>query len=250
VTGQRFQEKYEIPMSRRELRRERKRKAGGLTGLLGRRASVQKPTWERLQEEAEHEVVLKSRRELYRKPRERWRRKWRGGLRELFITLLIAFVLVFGFVRPFVVEAFRIPSESMVPTLEVGDRILANKFVYRTGEPGRDDIVVFESFEGEDDETLIKRVVGVAGDEIQLQSGTLYVNDEPQEEPYLNQQQVPSRSSYGPTTVPPGRIFVMGDNRDNSGDSRIFGPVPLENVKGEAFLRFWPIPKLGPLNTG
>src|SRR3712207_2480236 len=115
---------------------------------------------------------MKSRRE---RRRERERRKRQAGLLEILVIMLVAFVLVFGFVRPFVVEAFRIPSESMVPTLEVGDRILANKFVYRTGSPVRDDIVVFESFEGEDDETLIKRVVGVAGDEIQLQSGTLYV---------------------------------------------------------------------------
>ncbi len=246
MTGQRFQQ-YEAPKSRREWRRERRRKAGGLTGLVVHYPSGQEATWEHLKGEYE---VSKSRRELYREPRERRRRKWRGGFRELLLTILIAFVLVFGFVRPFVVEAFRIPSESMVPTLKVGDRILANKFVYRFWEPERGDIIVFDSVEGGDDETLIKRVVGVAGDEIQVQGGTLYVNGEPQDEPYLNKEPRPSRTSYGPTKVWLGHIFVMGDNRDNSGDSRIFGPVPLENVRGEAFLRFWPVSEIGSLNSG
>ncbi len=243
MTGQRFQE-YEIPKSRRELRRQRK--AGGLSGVLNGRASRQ----EAIEGLYQEHKAPKSRRELYREPRERRRRKWRGGLRELLVTILIAAVLVFGFIRPFVVEAYRIPSESMVPTLEVGDRVLANKFVYRFSEPKRRDIVIFDGVEGEEDEMLIKRVVGVAGDEIQVQGDTLYVNGEPQEEPYLNKRRGPSRSSYGPTKVPPGHIFVMGDNRDNSGDSRVFGPVSLEDVKGEAFLRFWPLRQLGPLNFG
>ncbi len=250
MIGQRFQEKHEPPKSRRELRRERQRKEGGLARFLTRPAFVQKPAPERPQKKDDYQVP-KTRRELRRERellrRKRWRTGWRGGLRELLITLLVALALVFGFVRPFVVEAFRIPSESMVPTLEIGDLILANKFVYHLTEPKRGDMVVFESVEGGDDETLIKRVVGVAGDEIQVQNGTLYVNDEAQEEPYLNRRQGPSSSSFGPTTVPRGRIFMMGDNRDNSGDSRIFGPVPLENVRGEAFLRFWPVSKLGPL---
>ncbi len=255
MTGQRLQEEeqeYKTPKSRREMRRERELQAGGLTGFLTRHTSAQKPSRKRLPQEEEHEVVgPKSRRELRQERKllrqKRWQMGWRGGLREILITLLIACALVFGFVRPFVAEAYRIPSESMVPTLGIGDRILANKFIYHIKAPERGDIIVFESVEGGDDETLIKRVVGVAGDEVQVQSGTLYVNDEAQEEPYLNRQGGPSRSSYGPTTVPPDRIFMMGDNRDNSGDSRIFGPVPLENVKGEAFLRFWPVSDLGPL---
>ena len=76
--------------------------------------------------------------------------------------------------------------------------------------------------------------------------GVLFVNGEAQNEPYLNQE-LPFRGSYGPTEVPEGHIFVMGDNRGNSADSRVFGPLPLENVKGEAFVRFWPISKIGSL---
>lgn len=195
---------------------------------------------EELENRGEREEPGKSRRER-RLQREKKKRK--AGVAELILTAVVAFVLVFGFVRPYVVEAYRIPTESMVPTLEVGDRVLANKFVYRFTEPERRDIVVFDSVDEGDDQTLIKRVVGVAGDEIQVQSGVLYVNGEEQEEPYLNDADQ-SRGFYGPTVVPEGHIFVIGDNRGNSADSRVFGPLPLENLKGEAFMRFWPISKI------
>ena len=191
-------------------------------------------------ENREREEPGKSRRER-RLDREKKKRK--AGVAELVLTAVVAFVLVFGFVRPYVVEAYRIPTESMVPTLEVGDRVLANKFVYRFTEPERRDIVVFDSIAEDDDQTLIKRVVGVAGDEIQVQGGVLYVNGEEQEEPYLNDADQP-RGFYGPTVVPEGHVFVMGDNRGNSADSRVFGPLPLENLKGEAFMRFWPVSKI------
>jgi signal peptidase I len=208
--------KWEEPKkSRRELRREREE--------LERR-----------------EESGKSRRE---RRLQREKKKRRAGVTELVLTAVVAFVLVFGFVRPYVVEAYRIPTESMVPTLEVGDRVLANKFIYRFTQPERRDIVVFDSVEEDDDQTLIKRVVGLAGDEIQVQDGVLYVNGEAQEEPYLNDPGRP-QAPYGPTVVPEGHIFVMGDNRGNSADSRVFGPLPLENLKGEAFMRFWPVSKI------
>src|ERR687886_2110632 len=142
-----------------------------------------------------------------------------GGFLEFLIIVLVAFALVFGFVRPFVLEAFYIPSESMVPTLEVGDRVFVNKFIYRFSKPERGDIIVFQSVEAED-QTLIKRVVGVEGDEIRVQSGLLFVNGEAQNEPYLND---------------------AGPSND------FYGPLPLENVEGEAFLRFWPLSKIGTL---
>src|SRR5918994_5545458 len=100
-----------------------------------------------------------------------------GGLVEFLVILAVAFVLVFGFVRPFVLEAFRIPSESMVPTLLVGDRVFVNKFIYRFTEPERGDIVVFESVNG-GEEDLIKRVVGGPGGENQGGSGPPLVNGE------------------------------------------------------------------------
>lgn len=164
-------------------------------------------------------------------------------LTRVIITGIAAFVIVFGFLRPFVGEAFVIPSESMVPTLEVGDRVIVAKFVYRFSEPHRGDIVVFEGVGGET-ENLIKRVVGVAGDDVRMQDGVLFVNRKPQKEPYLNAES-PSSDSFAPVVVPEGHVFVMGDNRGNSADSRVFGPVPLENLKGKALLRFWPVSKIG-----
>ncbi|HKZ27625.1 MAG TPA: signal peptidase I [Rubrobacteraceae bacterium] len=168
-----------------------------------------------------------------------------GGFVEFLVILVVAFALVFGFVRPFVLEAFRIPSESMVPTLLVGDRVFVNKFIYRFTEPERGDVVVFESVNG-GEEDLIKRIVAVAGDEIEVRNGTLLVNGEEQEEPYLNEN-LPFDDSYGPPRVPEEHVFVMGDNRANSADSRVFGPLPVENIEGEAFMRFWPPSRIGSL---
>ena len=172
-------------------------------------------------------------------PESRSSKRGSGGFLEFLVILLVAFALVFGFVRPFVLEAFYIPSESMVPTLEIGDRVFVNKFVYRFWGPERGDIVVFRSVEG-GDEDLIKRVVGLPGDRVTSRRGTLRINGEAQEEPYLNDSGRPDREIYGPTRVPEGEVFVMGDNRNNSADSRFFGPVPMENIEGEAFMIFWP----------
>ncbi len=166
-----------------------------------------------------------------------------GGLLEFLVILLVAFALVFGVVRPFILEAFYIPSESMNPTLEVGDRVFVNKFVYRFSEPDRGDIIVFRSAEG-GNEDLIKRVVGLPGDNIEVRDGVLFVNGEHREELYLNKR-FPDSESYGPTTVPPNHLFMMGDNRANSRDSRFFGPIPYENIEGEAFVSFWPPSHVG-----
>lgn len=170
-------------------------------------------------------------------------RKKSGGILEFLLILIVAFALVFGFVRPFVVEAFYIPSGSMIPTLEVGDRVLTNKFIYRFEDPERGDVVVFRSVEG-GDEDLIKRVVGVPGDTVSVRDGTLFVNGEAQKEPYVNRD-APDINTYGPMRVPDDSVFCMGDNRSNSRDSRFFGPVPYESIEGEAFVTFWPPSRLG-----
>jgi signal peptidase I len=178
--------------------------------------------------------------------RRGWRRgprgKGKGALAEYLVIAIVAFVLVFGFIRPFVVKSFWIPSESMVPTLEVGDRLFVNRFVYRFNEPARGDIVVFDSPESEDE--LIKRVVAVPGDRVRVANGVLKLNGEFQEEPYVRPQ-FPDGSVYGPTKVPEGEVFVMGDNRGNSRDSRFIGTIPIESIQGEAFFRFWPPSRIG-----
>jgi len=198
----------------------------------------EKPSYE---EQFDTTISRRSRRERRRNASK----KSGGGVLEFLIILLVSFVLVFGFVRPFVVEAFWIPSASMVPTLKYGDRVLVNKFIYRFTEPERGDVIVFKSVEG-DGQDLIKRVVGVPGDEIAVRGGRLFVNGEPQKEPYVNKK-YPDRSFYAPTTVTKDHVFAMGDNRANSQDSRIFGPVPEKNIEGEAFLRFWPPDRIGSL---
>ncbi|MCA1688010.1 MAG: signal peptidase I [Actinobacteria bacterium] len=162
---------------------------------------------------------------------------------EFLVILLVSFVLVFGFVRPVIAAPFYVGSESMDPTLEVWDRVLINKLAYDFVEPERGDIVLFESPEGGKD-PLIKRVVGLPGERIELRNGRLFVNGEPEEEPYLRGR-LPGATSYGPVRVPEDHVFVMGDNRNNSFDSRFFGPVPEENLIGEALFRFWPPGRAG-----
>src|ERR687884_1645237 len=170
-------------------------------------------------------------------------RKKGGGALEYLLQFVVILALVFGFVRPFVMEAFWIPSGSMIPTLEIGDRVLVNKFIYRFTEPKRGDIIVFRSVDNPD-EDLIKRVVGLPGDTVAVRRGHLLLNGERQREPYVNKK-LPDRSFYAKTRVPKGHVFVMGDNRGNSADSRVFGPLPEKNIEGEAFLRFWPPDRIG-----
>ena len=166
-------------------------------------------------------------------------------LLELPVILLVSFALVFGFVRPVIAAPFYVGSESMVPTLEVWDRVLINKLAYDLDEPERGDIVLFRSPEGGED-PLIKRVIGLPGDTIEVRHDRLYVNGELQREPYVNDDEYQElQTPYGPREVPPDHVFVMGDNRGNSQDSRIFGPVPEENLIGEALFRFWPPGRAG-----
>lgn len=174
-------------------------------------------------------------------------------VREYAEAIGIALLLAI-FIRTFVVQAFKIPSGSMIPTLLVGDHILVNKFTYGvknpfTGntwiainEPHRHDIVVFK-FPKNPSQDFIKRVVGVAGDRIEILDKKVYVNGELFDEPHAvnyKQEILPSaRDNFGPITVPPNNLFVMGDNRDNSHDSRFWGFVDLKAVKGEAFMIYW-----------
>jgi signal peptidase I len=172
----------------------------------------------------------------------------RRSLLELPVILLVSFVLVFGFVRPVVASPFYVGSASMVPTLKVWDRVLINKLAYDLEGPQRGDIVLFESPDG-GEEPLIKRVVALPGDRLQLRGGALFVNGSKVDESYLRRETcargMPKTCSFGPKTVPENHVFVMGDNRTNSLDSRFFGPVPEENLIGEALFRFWPPGRVG-----
>lgn len=160
---------------------------------------------------------------------------------DLLLMMLLAGVLMFGVIRPFVAEVFLIPSGSMSPTLKVGDSVLALKFAYRFTEPQRGDLAVFSDPEGE---LTIKRVVGLPGDTVAVWDGVLRVNGEPQREPYVNYRLTDS-TFFGPEKVPAGHVFLMGDNRSNSRDSRNFGSVPEEDLLGRVILRVAPVGEAG-----
>lgn len=166
----------------------------------------------------------------------------------------IVFALV---IKAFIVQAFYIPSGSMEPTLDIQDRVLVNKLSYKLHDVNRGDIVVFERVEDAADEQikdLIKRVIALPGEKLVVQDGNVYVDDHRLTEPYLPAGTVTSTVSAPfkctvsePCVVPEGSVWVMGDNRGNSRDSRWFGPVPKSKIVGRAALRVWPLGRFGSL---
>ncbi len=158
-------------------------------------------------------------------------------------ALLVAFLI-----RTFLLAAFYIPSESMVPTLQKGDRVLVNKLSYKLHPIHRGDIVVFERPPNEPDngiEDYIKRVIGLPGETVQGKGGHVIVNGRLLDEPYLDAENKDATTDFGPVTINSGEIWVMGDNRVVSVDSRSFGAIPESKVVGRAFLRIWPLNHLG-----
>lgn len=166
-----------------------------------------------------------------------------------WVAVIAAGVLIALTAQAFFVQAFWIPSPSMAPTLEVGDRVLVNKLSYKTHEVNRGDLVVFErppqAAQGGQDEIkdLIKRVVAVGGDTIEGRGGQVYVNGERIDEPYLVEG-TPTEDLER-EVIPDGYVFVMGDNRTNSEDSRRFGPIDEDSIVGRAFIKVLPLSDLG-----
>jgi len=164
-------------------------------------------------------------------------------MRETVETIVIAFILAF-LIRTFVVQAFYIPSGSMKPNLQIGDRILAYKFLYGLKNVKRGDIIVFK-FPLNPRKDFIKRVIGLPGDIIKVENKEIYVNGKQLSEPYIVHGDKWNsgfpRDEYPPTPVPAGSLFMLGDNRDSSDDSRYWGFVPAQNLVGEAFLVYWPL---------
>ncbi len=182
--------------------------------------------------------------------------KKKSGLRENIEAILVAVVLAL-FIRTFVVQAFKIPSGSMKETLQIGDHILVNKFIYGVKapyllatiipgkNPKRGDIVVFK-FPEDPDKDFIKRVIGVEGDVVECRDKQVYVNHKPlnhdhgiHKDPNVFPAKLKPRDNFGPVVVPENSLFVMGDNRDESYDSRFWGFVNLNAVKGKAFIIYW-----------
>ena len=171
------------------------------------------------------------------------RRRYRWVV-ETIIIIAAAFVLAF-LVQQFIIKPYTIPSPSMEPTLETGDRVLVNRLSYHFRSPEVGDVVVFRPPGSESAEPFIKRVVAVAGDTVSVHEGSLYVNGVTQVEPYVKEH--PIDGELGEVTVNPGCVWVMGDNRNDSSDSRVFGEVPRESIVGVAFAIYWPPGHMGGL---
>jgi signal peptidase I len=194
-----------------------------------------------------------------------------GGFVELIVTVAVAIGIAF-LIQAFVVKPYRIPSVSMVPTLHVGQRILVNRL---STHPSVGDVVVFHPPAGADpanpvcgnadegmghatacdqptpqesSQTFVKRVVGVAGDKIRIVNGKVFRNGKEETGSYIQSCTDSSQCTFPKTfTVPPGDYFMMGDNRDESDDSRFWGPVPQQNIIGNAFFTYWPPDRIGTL---
>jgi signal peptidase I len=167
-------------------------------------------------------------------------------VREYVEAILVA-VLLALLIRTFVVQAFKIPSGSMIPTLLVGDHILVNKFLYRFRDPIRGDVVVFK-YPVDETRDFIKRVIATGGQDVFIQNRLIYINCRPPEpsckpieDPwaYYEDRLGSGNEAFGPVHVPPDAYFVMGDNRNNSQDSRYWGFVKRDKIKGRAFLIYW-----------
>ena len=163
---------------------------------------------------------------------------------EVVVIVAAAFVLAL-MVQQFLVKPFAIPSPSMEPTLMEGDRVLVNRLVYHFRSPHRGDVIVFHPPERPGSDPFIKRVVAFGGDTIEVRDGYLYVNGVRQEEEYI--LGYPIDGEFAETKIPEGYVWAMGDNRNNSGDSRVFGPVGEDAIMGEAFAIYWPLSHLGGL---
>ncbi len=172
------------------------------------------------------------------------RRLENHGLGE-WIGILLAALVAALLIRQYVFQSFWIPSASMENTMHIGDRVLVNKVSYRVGDVHRGDIVVFKTPPAEADKNikdLIKRVVAVPGDTIEARSGEVYINGEKLVEPYVKDNE--PTLSLPPTKIGPNLYFVMGDNRTNSSDSRVFGPINKDLIVGKTSFRVWPLSRL------
>ena len=164
---------------------------------------------------------------------------------ELLKTIVLSLFLAMG-IRSFVAEARYIPTGSMLPTLQINDRLIIDKISYDFHKPNRGDIVVFsptETLKKQNyKDAFIKRVIGLPGEQVEVKDGLVYINGQPLQEKYLEDQ---PNYRFGPVTVPPDEYLVLGDNRNDSYDSHYWGFVPRKNIIGRAVIRFWPLKRVG-----
>ncbi|MGI5912918.1 MAG: signal peptidase I [Syntrophomonadaceae bacterium] len=165
-------------------------------------------------------------------------KEFKDFIKELLSIIIIAFILAM-ILRTFVIEGRIIPTGSMLPTIQLQDRVIVNKFVYRFKDPERGDIVVLDPPEALNTNLdYIKRVIGLPGEKVEMKNGKVYINERPLKEPYLSE---PIYYDYGPVQVPENCLLVLGDNRNNSFDSHYWNAwLTKDRLKGKAFLTYWP----------
>ena len=178
--------------------------------------------------------------------------RWAAEWAVILVIALVGTLLL----RTFVFSPYVVPTGSMEPTIQIGDQVFAEKVSLELGQPVQvGDIVVFENPDASSEhEVLVKRVVATEGQTVDLRNGQLYIDGERVEDPYASGNsypltvQAPGMELSYPYTVPAGHVWMMGDNRENSADSRYFGPVPIENLEAKVLFRYWPLNRLGAID--
>jgi signal peptidase I len=166
---------------------------------------------------------------------------------ETAVMIALAFLLAQG-IKTFVIQPFVIPTGSMEPTIMTGDRVLAEKITVRFRDPLQGEIVVFDDPTGRHPQ-LIKRVIAVGGQTVDIRDGSVLVDGVALQEPYVHGKVSDPGTVPLPVTLAPDEVWLMGDNRPNSGDSRFMGPIPESMVRGRAFAIYWPTSRIGSLST-
>lgn len=200
--------------------------------------------------------------ETEQSPAEKPKRSFLSELPFLLLAALVVAVVI----KTFIIQPFYIPSGSMIPTLLIDDRVMVSKISYIIGEPERGDVIVFENPYAPDieesfpeavvrstlealgirtsaNDDLIKRIVGLGGETVEVSDNRVLIGGVPLDEPYL--QTGVAMGDFGPRTLAPDELFMMGDNRNESSDGRVFGPIPADDVIGKAVFRIWPLDRLG-----
>lgn len=165
---------------------------------------------------------------------------------EWVIIIGIAFLLSL-IIRNYIIDTRIVPTGSMLPTIQLQDRLIVDRLFYKSGKIVRGDVIVFKATKEMvlEEEDLVKRVIGLPGEKLQVKNGLVYVNDKALNEPYTA---APPNYEYGPVTVPSNSYFMMGDNRNNSRDSHIWGFLPEKSIIGRVWIRYWPLNSFGSLS--
>lgn len=170
-------------------------------------------------------------------------------LKDYVIPVVVALAIVLV-LRTFIVGMYYVPSGSMIPTLQLNDHVVVTKLSYKMHEPERGDVIVFKYPPNEEqdlpEKDYVKRLIGLPGETLEIKNNTVYIDGVALDEPYVNSDT--AMPDYGPITIPEGNYFAMGDNRNNSSDSRVWGFVPEEYLIGKAQCIYWPMQHIGRLS--